>query len=284
MAAPNARFANEDFFSENWKYLLAAFALHIAIAVALTVTIESKRQTVFPSQLAITAVVVDNSAKRAKKEKEMADQAEAERLAREKAEAEQKQREEEAVKQREQEAAKKREQEIQLEAKRQEDLKQKAAAEQKKKAEAQQAAIKKQADEKKRAADIKAKQAEKEKAARDSREQAERESELKRQLADEEGRVQAENSGLLGQYVALIRQRVMRNWNSPASAKPGIQCEVKVAQAPGGTVLSVQIDKCNGDAAVRQSIEAAVYRSSPLPAPPDQRLFQRVIIFNFKPE
>jgi len=87
----------------------------------------------------------------------------------------------------------------------------------------------------------------------------------------------------LAQYAALIEQRVVRNWNKPATARAGIECDVKVAQAPGGTVLSVQIDKCNGDAAVRQSIEAAVYRSSPLPAPPDARLFQRMIVFVFKP-
>src|SRR5690242_10094595 len=140
MATPMTSVADDEYFSRAWKGFAAALVLHVAIGAAFTITINSKRQTVFPSQLAITAVVVDNSAKRQKKEKEMADQAEAERLAREKAEAEEKQREEEAVKQREQEVVKKRE-EAQLEAKRQEDLKQKAAAEQKKKADAQQAAI-----------------------------------------------------------------------------------------------------------------------------------------------
>ncbi|HTE40316.1 MAG TPA: cell envelope integrity protein TolA, partial [Steroidobacteraceae bacterium] len=103
------------------------------------------------------------------------------------------------------------------------------------------------------------------------------------QIADEDGRVQAENSGMLSQWAALIEQRVVRNWTKPASARAGIQCDVRVNQAPGGIVLSVQIEKCNGDSAVQESIKAAVLRSSPLPPPPDARLFQRVIVFVFKP-
>jgi colicin import membrane protein len=267
--------ANDNFFAENWKYLLAALALHAAIAVALTVTMKTSRQTVIPGQSAIKAVIVDNTAQRQQREK---DKIEAERLAREQAEAGQRAREQA-------ETERKREQEEQLEAKRQADERerQRVAAEQKRQAdEKQAAAVRKQAEEK-RAAEIKAKQVEKQNAEREAREQTQREAELKRQLAEEEGRMQVENSSLLGQYVALIQQRVVRNWNKPGSARPCIQCEVKVTQLPGGTVASVQIDKCNGDAAVRQSIEAAVYRSSPLPAPPDARLFQRVIVFVFKP-
>jgi colicin import membrane protein len=49
-------------------------------------------------------------------------------------------------------------------------------------------------------------------------------------------------------------------------------------------VLSAQVDKCNGDAAVKQSIEAAVLKSSPLPPPPDPRVFERNLVFVFKPQ
>ncbi len=229
---------------------------------------------VIPSELAIKAVMVDHTAQRLQREKE---KAEADRKAREQAEAEQIAKEKLAAEQQQ------REQNAKLEAQRIEDQRQRAAVEQKRKDDAKQAAIRKQSDDKKRVAEIKEKQAQKEKVQHDAREQAQRESELKRQLADEEGRMQAKNSGLLNQYVALIKQRVVRNWNAPASARPGIQCDVRVTQAPGGTVLSVQIDKCNGDSAVRESIEAAVYRSSPLPLPPDSRLFERVIVFAFNP-
>jgi len=280
----------DNFFADNWKYLIAATALHVAIGAALVVGIQSAPRVVQPATLAIKATIVDNSAQRRQREREEAarkarEQADAEQRAREQADlaamleaeeqrkVEQKRQEERAEEQRRVQAA---EQQRKIDQARKEE-------QVRKEEQARQAAATKAAAEKKRLAEIKAKQEAQAKAERERREQAQREAELKRQLAEEEGRMQAENSGLLNQYVALIQQRVVRNWNKPASARPGTQCEVKVTQAPGGTVLSVQIDKCNGDEAVRQSIEAAVYRSSPLPAPPDARLFQRVIVFVFKP-
>jgi len=267
----------DHFFADHAKYLIAALFLHVVVVVLLTVTINSSRQAIVPAQLAIKATIVDNSAKRIKREKE---QAEAARVERERVEAEKKQAEE-AEARKEEERQEEERQAKQAEEKRQQQL----VADKKQKAEAERVAVakKKAADDNNRAADIKSKQAEKQKVERDAREQAQREAELKRQLADEEGVMQAQNSGLLSQYAALIEQKVVRNWTKPATARAGIQCEVKVTQAPGGHVLSVQIDKCNGDAAVRQSIEMAVNRSSPLPAPPDARLFQRVIVFVFKP-
>jgi colicin import membrane protein len=81
----------------------------------------------------------------------------------------------------------------------------------------------------------------------------------------------------------MIEQAIVRNWNRPPSARAGLECTVKVAQTPSGTVLSVQIGQCNGDAAVKQSIEAAVIKASPLPMPPDPRVFDRNLVFVFKP-
>jgi colicin import membrane protein len=49
-------------------------------------------------------------------------------------------------------------------------------------------------------------------------------------------------------------------------------------------VTQVSIGACNGDQAVRDSIEAAVYRASPLPPPPDPSLFQRDLEITFKPD
>jgi colicin import membrane protein len=48
-------------------------------------------------------------------------------------------------------------------------------------------------------------------------------------------------------------------------------------------VTNVRIGECNGDAALRESIESAVYRASPLPAAPDPSLFDRNLSFLFKP-
>ena len=87
----------------------------------------------------------------------------------------------------------------------------------------------------------------------------------------------------MNQYAAAIQQHVERQWNRPPSARSGLACEVNVTQSPTGTVLRVQVGECIGDQAVRQSIENAVQRASPLPLPSDMRLFERNLRFIFKP-
>lgn len=117
-----------------------------------------------------------------------------------------------------------------------------------------------------------------------AREKARVEAELQAQIALEEQRMAAERSGLLGQYIALIQQRVTRSWIRPPEAQPGLDCEVYVQQIPGGDVVDVRIGRCNGSDVVKRSIESAVYRASPLPGPPDPSLFERNLVFDFKPE
>ncbi|RMF96589.1 MAG: hypothetical protein D6727_07840 [Gammaproteobacteria bacterium] len=114
--------------------------------------------------------------------------------------------------------------------------------------------------------------------------QAEREAELQAQLAAEQAREDAIRGGLLAQWIEVIRQKVQRNWIKPPSAGPGLECELRVRQIPGGDVVGVEIGRCNGDAAVVRSIENAVYRAAPLPPPPDPALFERNIVLIFRPE
>jgi len=121
-------------------------------------------------------------------------------------------------------------------------------------------------------------------AAVDAKQRAARETYLARELAREEQRIGAENSGLNDRYAAEIRARVERAWIRPPTAKPGLRCIVNVTQVPGGTVTDVKIGECNGDAAVLQSITLAVFRASPLPAPPDTSLFQRSLKLVFAPD
>ena len=149
------------------------------------------------------------------------------------------------------------------------------AAEAQKAAEAKQAADARQAAEVKQAADAKR--------AADDRAKQDREAELRRQLADEE-RVSAVQSGpLRDRYIALLRNKIQNAWIKPSSATPGVDCIVQVTQVPGGEVTGARVTQCNGDAAVRQSIENAVYRASPLPDPPDPALFERNLSLRFRP-
>ena len=121
-------------------------------------------------------------------------------------------------------------------------------------------------------------------AQRAAQEKARRETELRAQLAVEERVNAARGSAAAAEWLSLIRDRVTHAWIRPPSARPGVNCEVHVTQVPGGVVTGVQIGSCNGDAAVRESIEAAVYRASPLPSPSNADAFDRNLTFTFHPD
>jgi colicin import membrane protein len=285
-----------EFIRKHWAYLIAALLLHVLFAGVFGLTMLRMSRNAPPPQLAIQAVVVDQSllsrANRQQQRERERRRDQAIQREREQA-AEQQRREQEETARRE--AEQRAEQERQVELKQREEADQKRLLEEQQVRERQEAERKREAEaererkaeaERQRVAEIERKQKEaeqKRRAAEEMRTQEAREDELRRQLEEEESRDQAANSGLLNQYIAMIEQRVVRNWNRPASARPGLECEVKVAQTPGGAVLSVQLGRCNGDAAVRQSIENAVMRSSPLPPPPDPRLFERNLVLVFKP-
>lgn len=155
------------------------------------------------------------------------------------------------------------------------------------KRETQAAAAKRRAeDEARRKAETAAReraQAEQRQAAQQAKERAAREADLKARIAEEERRTAAVAGGMKSQYVGLIQERVERNWIRPPSARAGLKCTVNVAQVPGGEVVSVRLGACNGDEAVKQSIVNAVFKSSPLPPPPDPTLFERNLVLEFVP-
>jgi len=175
-----------------------------------------------------------------------------------------------------------------LESQRQAEAERKAEAA--RKAEAERVALEKQRAEEARIAEQKRREeAERQRiaaaaAAEQERREAERQAQFMRELEAEEQRLAAVSSGKLAQYLALIENRVARNWVRPASAVAGIECVVLVNQIPGGEVVNVRVGSCNGDASVVRSIIAAVEKSSPLPPPADPSLFDRNLRFTFKPE
>jgi len=120
------------------------------------------------------------------------------------------------------------------------------------------------------------------------RQKAARESELRARLAAEEQQLAAQaaarSSAAMSQYQEQIRARIERAWIRPASARTGLRCEVRITQVPGGEVVGVKVGNCNGDESVRQSIEAAAYRASPLPLPADSALFDRNLVVTFRPQ
>ena len=113
---------------------------------------------------------------------------------------------------------------------------------------------------------------------------SERQEELKRSLAAEEKSNVTRSSAALASWESQIAAKINRAWLRPPTARAGISCVLNVTQVPGGEVTQVIIGECNGDQAVRESIEAAVYRASPLPPPPDPALFDRSLRINFRPD
>jgi colicin import membrane protein len=129
---------------------------------------------------------------------------------------------------------------------------------------------------------------EREDADRRAREQAEQ---RRRQQAEAELQAQAAaeaeaNARAFDQYLLAIEEDVRRSWNRPLSAGAGLVCVVDVMQAPTGDVLSAKVDvrRCNGDEAVRRSVEDAVRDASPLPRPPTPAVFSRTFTLTFAPD
>jgi colicin import membrane protein len=167
----------------------------------------------------------------------------------------------------------------------------KADADRKEQAEAERkaaadAAKKQEADrklaEQKKQDDLK-RQAEEKRKAEEAKQEADRQAELQRSLEAEEKRNALLSSGAMASWIQQITARITRAWIRPQSARAGIDCTLLVTQVPGGEVVSVRVTSCNGDQAVRESIEAAAYRASPLPPPPDPAMFDRNLEIRFRP-
>ncbi len=93
----------------------------------------------------------------------------------------------------------------------------------------------------------------------------------------------AVTSGALASWTSEITSRIQNAWIKPPTAQAGIVCVLNVSLIPGGTVTGVSIGQCNGDDAVRQSIQTAVYNASPLPPPPDGVPFPSQLRITFQP-
>jgi len=204
-------------------------------------------------------------------EKERVEREQLEKIALEKRQEEERVAEEKRVaEQREAAERQKREEAAAAERKKQEEAEAKRKAEEKRKAE------QKKLEDAKRLAEEKRK-------AEEARQRAAQEDDLRRNLEAEQRQMAARASGATQSWIAAIQGRIQRAWLRPPSARAGLDCTVLVTQVPGGEVTAVRVTSCNGDESVRASIEAAVYRASPLPPPPDPEMFERNLELHFRP-
>lgn len=249
-----------------------SIALHAALAALLVFGLNLRSREPDAVILPIDAVVVDDAllqaAGRRRSEDERAAAERQQRAAEElerRREQEQQERQAEEARRTETEARAAAERRQQAEA----DAKRKAAADAKRKAE--QAAEAKAAAEKKRLA-------------QETRERDAREAELRARLAEEEARAGAGFQSLKASYVRAIQAHVEQRWYEPPGVAQGLSCTIVVRQIPGGEVVGTKFGPCNGNAAVRQSIETAVRNASPLPPPPEPSLFEREVELVFTPK
>jgi colicin import membrane protein len=260
-----------SFIRQHKGAVVWSLALHVAVVAAVVIGLpwRLERPRVPVAAAPIEGVIIDRAAiEREKAAREEAARQERLRQERERRESAERERQRQVAEQREREAAAQRERDAAEAAERQR-REQEARAERERQAREQR---EREEAEKRKA----------EEAARRRRQQAE--AELQQQLALEAERNAARQAGLLDQYIVMIENKIKQHWNRPLSARPGIDCVVTVVQLPTGDVVSATVASCNGDEAVRRSIERAVMDASPLPRPPNPALFERNLNVRFRPD
>ena len=282
-----------------------AVLVHAALLAVLVFSLDwapSIKPTTASKKAPVQAVVVDAAKldaevqrqKRLENEKQRKEQERLKRLEEQAEAAKQKRRQEEK---RAAELKRKRE----TEARKQEEARKKAAAEKKRKAELaakkkaeaekqrREEARKKAEAEKKRKEEVRKKaEAEKKRKQEEARRKA-AEAEMQARLAAEQERLATQRRSamqrMIDEYVLYIKEKVQRSWIRPPSSGSELSCTVEVRLIPSGEVIDAQIVRSSGNAAFDRSVEAAVFKASPLPVPPDPEVMEqfRSLRFEFKP-
>ena len=83
-------------------------------------------------------------------------------------------------------------------------------------------------------------------------------------------------------YILTIKAQIENNWLIPHNTNHDRICTVVVNQLPSGKVTSVKIHDCKGDTIYLDSLENAIWKSSPLPIAPDIEVFQENLVLQFE--
>lgn len=109
-------------------------------------------------------------------------------------------------------------------------------------------------------------------------------------LAEQQAeRVRAEQAAAKGrmvnEYKTKIQNKITRNIVMPPGVPDNALAVFRVTLLPGGAVLSAVMKKSSGNAAYDNAVERAVYKSDPLPLPPDAAMFKdfRILELKFQP-
>lgn len=95
----------------------------------------------------------------------------------------------------------------------------------------------------------------------------------------EQARARAAEAAAIGkvldEHKARIVAKIRRNIVMPPDVPNSARTEFGVTLLPGGSLLSVKLVKSSGNAAYDSAVERAIYKSEPLPLPPDVALFNK---------
>lgn len=89
---------------------------------------------------------------------------------------------------------------------------------------------------------------------------------------------------LFGRYVGQIRARIERAWMRPRTpvGASSFYCVVQITQDQRGNVKETALQSCNGDLRWQLSLVQAIQSASPLPAPPDPKVFADAVTMKFE--
>ena len=100
------------------------------------------------------------------------------------------------------------------------------------------------------------------------------------------GELAAAKGRLVDEYKAKIMAKIRSKIVEPPDVAQDAHAEFLVTLLPGGAVLKAELKKSSGNAAYDNAVERAIFKSDPLPLPPDVQLFSRFreLDLTFKPE
>ncbi|HVE51008.1 MAG TPA: cell envelope integrity protein TolA [Casimicrobiaceae bacterium] len=107
-----------------------------------------------------------------------------------------------------------------------------------------------------------------------------------RAAADAQAKTNAENAARLRaetDWIRRIQAKVRGNIILPGDLPGNPEAIFDVVQLPTGEILDVQLRKSSGVRAYDDAVQRAILKSSPLPQPNRQELFQRTLTLKFRP-
>ena len=114
------------------------------------------------------------------------------------------------------------------------------------------------------------------------------EAEIRRQEEQARQAAAAEKAAqMTAEYQDLIRAQIESQWSYPPNVTRNLEVEVRLVMVPSGEVISANVVKSSGHAALDRSVEQAIMKASPLPVPEDIRVFEknfRTLTMKFRPE